>query len=392
MTIYARGLYERREPADGDALNVFRIFAGGVEVAQVARDDSGIEEVTYFQQGALGSVELITDSSGNAIKGPQRFDPLGRRVKPGTPLLADVSSAPPDRFPGFTGHEHDTDLGLINMRGRMFSPTIGRFLTPDPFIHDAPASEGVNPYSYGLNSPMNFTDPTGFDPCDGGCLEGIFDPFGAFAAAWVADQFEGDDSSDGCGDGGRDSLPMITASEPAPPPAPLPPHARPRPNAVGTSALAGSPGNAVARGAREGVSAAGAGFGQDILVALSPWLVFMNQMETFVLGLGTLAVGYVLGPLLDLQALFADGDVFTFDRGVAVVSLGATVVTLGLARGAGLARAAAKGDPDGVGGEAVPPGDGVDMPTGPDHAQRRHHARYSPTRAMQPPRRPSAQL
>jgi RHS repeat-associated protein len=35
---------------------------------------------------------------------------------------------------GFTGHEHDTALGLVNMRGRIHDPDTGRFTTPDPFV------------------------------------------------------------------------------------------------------------------------------------------------------------------------------------------------------------------------------------------------------------------
>jgi RHS repeat-associated protein len=35
---------------------------------------------------------------------------------------------------GYTGHEHDGEAGLINMRGRIYDPTFARFLTADPVI------------------------------------------------------------------------------------------------------------------------------------------------------------------------------------------------------------------------------------------------------------------
>src|SRR5262245_19652832 len=64
---------------------------------------------------------------------------------------------------GFTGHEHDPN-GLINMRGRMYDPTLGRFLTADPIVTAPGFSQSWNRYSYVMNSPFAFTDPTGFEP------------------------------------------------------------------------------------------------------------------------------------------------------------------------------------------------------------------------------------
>ncbi|WP_437757383.1 RHS repeat-associated core domain-containing protein [Sorangium sp. So ce1389] len=37
---------------------------------------------------------------------------------------------------GFTGHRHDDELGLIDMRGRLYDPNLRRFLTLDPFVTD----------------------------------------------------------------------------------------------------------------------------------------------------------------------------------------------------------------------------------------------------------------
>lgn len=62
---------------------------------------------------------------------------------------------------GYTGHEHLTEFGLINMNGRVYDPTIGRFLSPDP-INQAPDCPGnYNSYSYCLNNPLKYTDPSG---------------------------------------------------------------------------------------------------------------------------------------------------------------------------------------------------------------------------------------
>ncbi len=64
---------------------------------------------------------------------------------------------------GFTGHEHDDDLGLINMRGRLYDPVIRRFLSADPHVTHPLSGQSYNRYSYVVNDPTNLIDPTGFD-------------------------------------------------------------------------------------------------------------------------------------------------------------------------------------------------------------------------------------
>jgi RHS repeat-associated protein len=58
---------------------------------------------------------------------------------------------------GFTGHPHDDDLGLIDMGGRVYSPSTRQFITPDPL-----GRLGASPYSYVRNNPLTWIDPSGF--------------------------------------------------------------------------------------------------------------------------------------------------------------------------------------------------------------------------------------
>lgn len=62
---------------------------------------------------------------------------------------------------GFTGHEHLYAFGLINMNGRMYDPLVSRMLSPDNFIQAPDFSQSFNRYSYALNNPLIYTDPTG---------------------------------------------------------------------------------------------------------------------------------------------------------------------------------------------------------------------------------------
>jgi len=52
---------------------------------------------------------------------------------------------------------------LIHMNGRVYDPTLGRFLSPDPFIQAPEFSQSLNRYSYVLNNPLSLTDPSGFN-------------------------------------------------------------------------------------------------------------------------------------------------------------------------------------------------------------------------------------
>ncbi|MDL2262804.1 RHS repeat-associated core domain-containing protein [Bacteroidales bacterium OttesenSCG-928-I21] len=62
---------------------------------------------------------------------------------------------------GFTGHEMLPEFGLINMNGRMYDPVIGRMLSPDNYVQSPLNAQNYNRYSYCLNNPLKYTDPSG---------------------------------------------------------------------------------------------------------------------------------------------------------------------------------------------------------------------------------------
>ena len=62
----------------------------------------------------------------------------------------------------FTSHEHLDSARLIHMNGRVFDPEIARFLSADPLIQAPNNLQSYNRYSYTLNNPLIFTDPSGY--------------------------------------------------------------------------------------------------------------------------------------------------------------------------------------------------------------------------------------
>jgi len=64
----------------------------------------------------------------------------------------------------FTGHEHDTETGLIYMKARFYDPDIGRFLNQDSFLGDNGTPPSLHRYLYAYSSPTVFVDPDGHAP------------------------------------------------------------------------------------------------------------------------------------------------------------------------------------------------------------------------------------
>ena len=128
----------------------------------IATEDGPVMELRQSPGGTATTPNyLFHDHVGSrviqvlAIAGlPQGTFPYGQRWS-GTVAGPEISNV------GFTGHEHDDDLGLINMKGRIYDPSQSRFLTPDPLVVPT-VPGGMNPYSYALNSPANVSDPSGF--------------------------------------------------------------------------------------------------------------------------------------------------------------------------------------------------------------------------------------
>lgn len=105
----------------------------------------------------LGSVDTVVNTLGGIVE-RLSFDASGkRRLENWQDGL--VTS---DFNHGYTGHEHDDEVALINMGGRMYEPSLGRFISPDPFVQSTDNMQALNRYAYVLNNPLSYTDPSGF--------------------------------------------------------------------------------------------------------------------------------------------------------------------------------------------------------------------------------------
>ena len=109
-----------------------------------------------------GTVELIPKSEASRE--------VRRRSADDWSYTLDVNDQALFAGRGFTGHslsreerngKHLPEFGLINMNGRLYDPLLGRFLSPDNNVQLPDFSQNFNRYSYALNNPLKYTDPSG---------------------------------------------------------------------------------------------------------------------------------------------------------------------------------------------------------------------------------------
>ncbi|MCC4310608.1 FG-GAP-like repeat-containing protein [Alcanivorax marinus] len=139
---------------------------GGV-VVSLENDDTSTLKDEYLFSDALGSVVAVANQLGGVNERFQ-YDPWGRpRQGLDWASLSDLDWFDLERDEnttgkGFTGHEMLDQIGVIHMGGRIYDPTLGRFMSADPVVKGLQNTESYNRYSYVLNNPMSYTDPTGY--------------------------------------------------------------------------------------------------------------------------------------------------------------------------------------------------------------------------------------
>ena len=135
-TFYLPGLYEHRVSGN-TAKDVFYIQGTDGPVGQAVYDGTRTE-ISYELHDRLGSVGALVDASGNVTRSFY-YDPFGQRINPDGSAFTGATG---DATHGFTGHEHDDALGLINMKGRVYDPGTKTFLTGDPIVSDQSSGQG----------------------------------------------------------------------------------------------------------------------------------------------------------------------------------------------------------------------------------------------------------
>jgi RHS repeat-associated protein len=123
------------------------IFAGSSRVAMRRSDGT----LLYYHANHLGSTHIVTNSSGAQVEEIQ-YEPFGK-------TFTDTGTF--DVNHKYTSQEFDSETDLYYYRARYDDPSLGRFISPDRIGIKMRSPQTLNRYSYVLNNPIRYTDPTG---------------------------------------------------------------------------------------------------------------------------------------------------------------------------------------------------------------------------------------
>ena len=78
-----------------------------------------------------------------------------------TPARTNTWAATVTKYYYHGGQTRDASTGLMYYGARFYDPALGRFLSPDSIVPQPGNPQSLNRYSYTLNNPLRYTDPTG---------------------------------------------------------------------------------------------------------------------------------------------------------------------------------------------------------------------------------------
>lgn len=123
-------------------------------------------QTSYVVTDTLQSVRAITNQNGE-VTSRRDFMPFGEELYAGqanrTVGFKYSASGSDNLRKRFTGYEKDTETGLDFAEARYYNNQHGRFTAVDPLLASGKSAnpQTFNRYSYVMNSPLRFTDPSG---------------------------------------------------------------------------------------------------------------------------------------------------------------------------------------------------------------------------------------
>lgn len=151
-TTYFVGAYY--EVTSGVATKYY--YAGSQRIAM--RNNSGLK---FLVGDHLGSTSLTTDANGTLVS-ELRYKAWGEvRYESGTT---------PTKYTYTGQYSYTSDFGLMFYNARWVDVSLGRFVQADSIVSGG--AQGYDRYTYGLNNPSRYTDPSGHKICDGANEDG----------------------------------------------------------------------------------------------------------------------------------------------------------------------------------------------------------------------------
>ncbi|NDW17681.1 hypothetical protein D0T53_01965 [Dysgonomonas sp. 216] len=154
---YHNGNYEEEDYYGTNSRKIHYIYGGDGIAAVYIMDNTG-NNLYHTYTDNLGSLVALVKPN-NTVAERYYYSPWGKRTKVTNTGIADNQNCLLHR--GYTMHSHIDEFGYIHMKGRVYDPATMQFLSPDPYIQAPGDWLNFNRYSYCLNNPFKYTDPSG---------------------------------------------------------------------------------------------------------------------------------------------------------------------------------------------------------------------------------------
>jgi RHS repeat-associated protein len=138
---------------------LFHVFAGNEQICTFETNSPlmGGSDTTkvgdYYHEDSLNSSSALSSSGGSQTE-VNVYYPFGR-VQTASPQTSFQVSR------RFTGQVFDNETGLYYYNARYYDPYLGRFIQADTEIPDLSNPQSYNRYTYCVNDPLRYNDPSG---------------------------------------------------------------------------------------------------------------------------------------------------------------------------------------------------------------------------------------
>jgi RHS repeat-associated protein len=164
-TYYATPMFEAVTNSAGTEYRYY-LYAANRPVVLISRSTTGSVFVRSLLTNHQGSISSIVDNTSGALFAKESFTAYGNLREAstwsGTPTSAELSAIDSATREGYTFQTVLGSMGYNHLNGRIEDAISGRFLSADPHGINRTNTQSFNRYTYVLNNPVTFTDPTGF--------------------------------------------------------------------------------------------------------------------------------------------------------------------------------------------------------------------------------------
>lgn len=116
----------------------------------------------YYMYNGHADVTALIDANNGRIRASYYYDAFGNiQEEKYYTSTGEETSIPINNSILYAGYQYDKETGLYYLNARMYDPKVARFLQEDTYTGDPNDPLSLNLYTYCVNNPLVYYDPTG---------------------------------------------------------------------------------------------------------------------------------------------------------------------------------------------------------------------------------------